>query len=119
MVGIYRRYLELKSVHALKDALAGIGINSKRRLRLDGSVYGGQELSLAPSICYFRTEFTVVKLPTRANPIWENIRRLSNSGCGTTFRRCSPRTGSSASRVYVQSIQVYSPASYSTKAAGD
>jgi site-specific DNA recombinase len=45
VVGIYRRYLELKSVHALKDALAGAGIKSKRRLRPDGSSYGGQELS--------------------------------------------------------------------------
>ena len=39
------RYLALKSVHALKDALAGAGITSKRRLRLDGTAYGGQEPS--------------------------------------------------------------------------
>ena len=45
VVGIYRRYLELKSVHALKNALAGAGIKSKRRRRPDGTTYGGQELS--------------------------------------------------------------------------
>ena len=45
VVAIYRRYLALESVHALKDALAGAGITSKRRLRPDGTAYGGQRLS--------------------------------------------------------------------------
>jgi site-specific DNA recombinase len=45
VVRIYRRYLALKSVHALKDALAGAGARSKRRLRPDGTAYGGQKLS--------------------------------------------------------------------------
>jgi site-specific DNA recombinase len=45
VVDIYRRYLPLKSVHALKDELAGAGIRSKRRVRSDGSAYGGQKLS--------------------------------------------------------------------------
>jgi site-specific DNA recombinase len=45
VVDIYRRYLALKSVHALKDELAGARIRSKRRFRLDGTEYGGQKLS--------------------------------------------------------------------------
>ena len=45
VVGIYRRYLALKSVRILKDALADAGITSKRRLRPDGNEYGGQKLS--------------------------------------------------------------------------
>jgi site-specific DNA recombinase len=45
VVDIYRRYLALKSVHALKDELAGAGIRSKRRTRPDGAEYGGQKLS--------------------------------------------------------------------------
>ena len=45
VLDVYRRYLALKSVHALKDELAGAGIRSKRRLRPDGTVYGGQKLS--------------------------------------------------------------------------
>lgn len=45
VVGIYRRYLALKSVHALEDALAGAGIRSKRRAHADGTEYGGQKLS--------------------------------------------------------------------------
>jgi DNA invertase Pin-like site-specific DNA recombinase len=45
VVDIYRRYLALKSVHALRDELADAGINSKRRMRPDGTEYGGQTLS--------------------------------------------------------------------------
>jgi len=45
VVGIYRRYLALKSVHALGEELAGAGISSKRRLRPDGTAYGRQKLS--------------------------------------------------------------------------
>jgi site-specific DNA recombinase len=42
---IYRRYLALKSVRALKDELAAVGIRSKRRVRPDGTEYGGQKLA--------------------------------------------------------------------------
>jgi site-specific DNA recombinase len=45
VVGIYRRYLVLKSVHALKDELEEAGIRSKRRVRSNGTEYGGQKLS--------------------------------------------------------------------------
>jgi len=45
VVDIYRRYLALKSVHALKDELVGAGTRSKRRIRPDGTAYGGQKLS--------------------------------------------------------------------------
>ncbi len=45
VVGIYRRYLALKSVHALRDELAEAGIRSKLRVRPDGTEYGGQKLS--------------------------------------------------------------------------
>ena len=45
VVRIYRRYLALKSVHALKDELGKAGIRSKRRARPDGTEYGGQKLS--------------------------------------------------------------------------
>jgi len=40
-----RRYLALKSVHALMDERAEAGIQSKRRVRHDGTEYGGQKLS--------------------------------------------------------------------------
>jgi site-specific DNA recombinase len=45
VVHIFRRYLELKSVRDLRDDLADAGIRSKRRIRPDGTAYGGQKLS--------------------------------------------------------------------------
>ena len=43
VVEIYRRYLALKLVHALRDELADAGIKSKRRTRPDGAEYGSQK----------------------------------------------------------------------------
>jgi DNA invertase Pin-like site-specific DNA recombinase len=45
VVEIYRRYLKLKSVPALREDLDASGIRSKRRVRSDGSEYGHQKLS--------------------------------------------------------------------------
>ena len=45
VVEIYRRYLALKSVHALRDELADAGVKSKRRMRPGGAEYGGQRFS--------------------------------------------------------------------------
>jgi len=45
VVDIFRRYLALKSVHALRDELADAGIRSKRRMRPDGTEYGDQKFS--------------------------------------------------------------------------
>ncbi len=45
VVEIYRRYLALKSVHALGEELADAGIKSKRRTRPGGVEYGGQKFS--------------------------------------------------------------------------
>jgi DNA invertase Pin-like site-specific DNA recombinase len=45
VVEIYRRYLKLKSVPALREDLDASGIRSKRRIRADGSEYGHQKLS--------------------------------------------------------------------------
>ena len=42
---IFRRYVELKSVRALKTELEEAGIRSKRRIYADGTPYGGQKLS--------------------------------------------------------------------------
>ena len=45
VVHIFRRYLELKSVRALKTELEEAGIRSKQRILSDGTPYGGQKLS--------------------------------------------------------------------------
>jgi site-specific DNA recombinase len=42
---IFRRYLELGAVRALRDDLAATGVVSKRRTAADGSPYGGQRFS--------------------------------------------------------------------------
>jgi site-specific DNA recombinase len=42
---IFRRYIELGSVRALRDDLAAAGVVSKRRTAADGSAYGGQRFS--------------------------------------------------------------------------
>jgi site-specific DNA recombinase len=42
---IFRRYIELGSVRALRDDLAAAGVVSKRRMAADGSAYGGQRFS--------------------------------------------------------------------------
>jgi site-specific DNA recombinase len=43
--GIFRRYIELGTVRALRDDLAAAGVVSKRRMAADGSAYGGQRFS--------------------------------------------------------------------------
>jgi site-specific DNA recombinase len=45
VVDIYRRYLRLKSVRALRAELGAAGIRSKRRLRPDGTECGNQRFS--------------------------------------------------------------------------
>ena len=42
---VFRRYVELRSVRALKAELDAAGIRSKRRTFADGTVYGGHKLS--------------------------------------------------------------------------
>src|SRR5271165_2833208 len=42
---LFRRYLELGTVRALRDDLAAGGVVSKRRTAADGSPYGGQKFS--------------------------------------------------------------------------
>ncbi|MGD9924808.1 MAG: recombinase family protein [Pseudorhodoplanes sp.] len=45
VVDIYRRYLRVKSVNALRAELDAAGIKSKRRVRRDGSIHGNQSFS--------------------------------------------------------------------------
>ena len=42
---IFHRYIELRSVRALKEELEAAGIRSKRRLLANGTPFGGQKLS--------------------------------------------------------------------------
>jgi DNA invertase Pin-like site-specific DNA recombinase len=86
VVDIYRRYLELKWVHALRDELADLGIRSKRRMRADGGAYGGQTLSRGALYLILQNPLYRGRSRTRASPIPANIRRSSTSRCGTRSR---------------------------------
>ena len=120
VVGIYRRYLSLKSVHALMDELAGTGIKSKRRVRPDGTTYGGQRLSRGALYLLLQNRISpVAKLRTRAILIRVSTRRSSSRHYGTKCRRSSPRTESNGQPAYSPNIQACSPAScLTTKANG-
>jgi site-specific DNA recombinase len=45
VIHIFRRYVQLRSVRALRAELNAAGIRSKRRILADGSPFGGQKLS--------------------------------------------------------------------------
>src|SRR5947208_6379160 len=45
VIDIYRRYMTLKSVRDLQDELAVAGVRSKKRVRPDGTTYGGQKIA--------------------------------------------------------------------------
>ena len=89
----------------------------RRRVRPDGTGYGGQKLSPWCTL----SDASESNLPRRghalrASPIRENIRQSSNSRYGTKYGDL-PRTGSSGPLVSIQSIRACSQASYLTRRA--
>ena len=67
VVEIYRRYLALKSVHALREELADAGIKSKRRMRPDGAEYGGQKLSRGALYLILQNRLYRGEIPHKGN----------------------------------------------------
>ncbi|MGH6848522.1 MAG: recombinase family protein [Methylocella sp.] len=67
VVEIYRRYLALKSVHALRDELADAGIKSKRRIRPDGAEYGGQKFSRGALYLILQNRIYCGEVPHKGN----------------------------------------------------
>ena len=67
VVDIYRRYLALKSVHALREELAGAGIKSKRRTRPDGAEYGGQTFSRGALYLILQNRLYRGEIPHKGN----------------------------------------------------
>ena len=103
VVDIYRRYLALKSVHALRDELADAGIKSKRRMRPDGTEYGGQKFSRGALYLMLQNRLYRGEISTQRQFLSrENTRRLSTSRCGTMSRRCWPQTAWSGQRERAQ-----------------
>src|SRR5207253_2640756 len=82
---IFRRYLELGSVHALAEELNKKKILSHRRVTQEGRTIGGRSRA-AICISFCRTKFTLGWWSTRGRPIRVCIGRSSSAGPGTTFR---------------------------------
>src|SRR4030081_554229 len=88
VVEIYRRYLALKSVHALRDELADAGIKSKRRMRPDGVEYGGQRLSRGALYLILQNRIYRGEVPHKGNafpgehpaiidePLWDDVQAV-------------------------------------------
>src|SRR3984893_6480844 len=85
VVEIYRRYLALKSVHALRDELADAGIKSKRRTRPEGAAYGGQKFSRGALYLILQNRLYRGEIPHKGNsypgehpaiverPLWDDV----------------------------------------------
>ena len=88
VVEIYRRYLALKSVHALRDELADARIKSKRRMRPDGGAYGGQMLSRGALYLILQNRLYRGEIPHKGNaypgehpaivdkPLWDDVQAV-------------------------------------------
>ena len=97
VVEIYRRYLALKSVHALRDELADAGIKSKRRMRPGGAEYGGQTFSRGALYLILQNRLYRGEIPHKGNaypgeqpaivdkPLWDDTRPKR---CGLFRRYC-------------------------------
>ena len=82
VVDIYRRYLAL---NALREELAEVGIRSKRRMRPDGSGYGGQTLSRGALYLILQNRLYRGKIPYQGQfypgeheaivdePLWDGV----------------------------------------------
>ncbi len=112
---IFRRYLELKTVRALRDDLAAAGVVSKRRTAADGSPYGGQRFSRGALYLMLKNR----DLPRRDRPQGqsiapENTQRSSMKICGDACKAISKRTGWSGGKATKPSNQACWSASSST-----
>jgi DNA invertase Pin-like site-specific DNA recombinase len=88
VVDIYRRYLALKSVHALRDELADAGVKSKRRMRPDGAEYGGQKFSRGALYLILQNRLYPGEIPHKGNsypgdhpaivdkPLWDDVQAV-------------------------------------------
>jgi DNA invertase Pin-like site-specific DNA recombinase len=104
VVDIYRRYLALKSVHALRDQLASEGVRSKRRIRPDGTEYGGQKLSRGALYLMLQNRIYRGEITHKGNsypgehpaiieqPLWDEVQAL------LTKNRTERATGARAKR---------------------
>ena len=103
VVEIYRRYLALKSVHALREELADAGIKSKRRMRPDGAEYGGQKFSRGALYLILQNRLYRGEISHKGNSYpGEHPAIVDISRCGMMSRPCWPQTAWSGQRESAQ-----------------
>src|SRR5450759_3899497 len=85
---IFRRYVQLRSVHALRDDLADAGIKSKCRMRPDGAEYGGQKFSRGALYLILQNRLYRGEIPHKGNsypgehtaivdkPLWDDVQAV-------------------------------------------
>ncbi len=102
---IFRRYLELGTVRALRDDLAVAGVVSKRRTAADGSPYGGQKFSRGALYLMLKNRIYRGEIVHKGKASPENMRRSSMKICGDPCRAISRRTGWSGGKATEPSNQ--------------
>ena len=93
VVEIYRRYLALMSVHALREELADAGIKSKRRMRPDGAAYGGQKLSRGALYLILQNRLYRGEIPHKGRRTPGDCREAPVGRCPGRAYRKPRRTG--------------------------
>ena len=95
---IFRRYLELGSVRALKAALDEEGVASKLRTAADGGAYGGKSFSRGALYLMLQNRIYRGEIVHRAQPIPESMRQSSMRISGRVSSVGSKPTASSGAR---------------------
>ena len=86
---IFRRYVELRSVRALKATLDQAGVVSKIRTASDGSPYGGKSFSRGALYLMLQNRVYRGESFIRGPPILANTRRSLTKTSGRGFSAVS------------------------------
>ena len=114
---IFRCYLELKSVRALKTELEEAGIRSKRRILTDGTAFGGQRLSRGALYLMLQNRIYRGEITHKGNAYPGEHSRSSTRRSGIRFRPSLPRIASIERPGRTQSSQASSLGSPLTRPA--
>src|SRR5271157_4138998 len=95
---IFRRYLELGTVRALRDDLAAGGVVSKRRSAADGSPYGGQKFSRGALYLMLKNRIYRGEIVHKGKASPGEHAAIVMKICGDPCKAVSTRTGWSGER---------------------
>ncbi len=91
---IFRRYVELRSVRALRPNSMPREFRSKRRTFADGTVYGGQKLSRGALYLMLQNRIYRGEITHKGNAYPGEHPAIVDQALWDKSRRSSPRTGS-------------------------